>query len=281
MIQTTHMTMTVQEWSEIPDNPIQRDTIAHAKKAKTKHLKIASATHSRVSACRLSTGETYKLDGHTRSYLWGTRELAAPDYVNVDMYLVENMQQVEDLYKQFDNAHAAETASDRLSGAFRLHGLKPESPLLLFGGVTSAIRVATAANSSMNIYTAIAPWMEALDMIDKEGFSNSSFPTGVLAGTLMTVRARGYETMPFWRAYANDEGTKDGRERDGVQALADLVRDRRLQGTTAGFANLQDIASKSVSACLAYMRGTKYTVGIKSTDLRKFAKEFFREGTAA
>lgn len=279
MIQTTHMTMTILEWAEIADNPIQRDTIAHAKKAKSRHLKVASATHSRVSACQLPTGEIYKLDGHTRAYLWGTGELAAPDYVNVDMYLVENMQQVEDLYKQFDNVQAAETASDRLAGAFRLYGLKPESSLLLFGGVTSAIRVVSEARSAINIYTAVAPWIESLEMIDKEGFSNSSFPTGVLAGLLMTIRARGYEAMPFWRAYANDEGTKNGKERDGVQALTDLVRDRRAQGTTSGFANLQDIASKSVSACMAYMRGDKYTVGIKSTDLRKFSKEFFKKET--
>lgn len=66
-----HAKMSLHQWLQVPDNPRQRDTIRHATKAAKDHLSEPSLTHLEVSAAELPNGELLKLDGHTRSYLWG------------------------------------------------------------------------------------------------------------------------------------------------------------------------------------------------------------------
>ena len=70
--------MGVRQWVNVPDNPRQRDTVRHANKAKRKHLKEADEAHGIVFAAMLDGEITWKLDGHTRAYLWDTGELELP-----------------------------------------------------------------------------------------------------------------------------------------------------------------------------------------------------------
>lgn len=275
MIKLTQTTMTANEWLRVADCPIQRDTEEHAKKARNKHLKTASPTHSRVSAAQLPDGEIYKLDGHTRALLWKDGSLEAPPYLFVDMYMVDFMSEVEDLYKQFDNSDAVETASDKLRGAFRLHGFKPESGLILFGGLTSAITVLDGKSKS-NIYSSITPWMEAIKLIDGCGFTNTRFTAGVLAAALLTAQIYGAEATEFWVRFANDDGRKTADGRDGVQALSDLLVDKRARRQLAGRENIMEILSKAISCFEKDRKGEKYAVGIKQTDWRAYMESKLR-----
>ncbi len=67
---TTIKKMAVDDFAELPDHPIQRNTIHHAKKAigGRGHLLNFCPTHAQVSSVTLGK-MTYKVDGHTRSYL--------------------------------------------------------------------------------------------------------------------------------------------------------------------------------------------------------------------
>ncbi len=274
MIKLTQTTMSTQEWAEVSDCPIQRDTSEHAKKARNKHLKTKSATHARVSAATLPNGEVYKLDGHTRCYLWQDGSLASPDYLFVDMYMVDCMADVEDLYKQFDSQDAVENASDKLRGAFRLHQFRPESSLILHGGVTSALSLLiNRRGEAFNVYSACAPWIEAMRKIDGCGFSSSQFPSGVFAAMIVTVRIYGDDALKFWKAFAADEGIKNAGTKDGVQALTDLVVEKRLKRQLSGWGSVQEIASKAISCFERHRRNETYTQGVKPTDLRRYVEE--------
>ena len=268
---SSEMTMTIKEWIGIQPNPIQRDTEYRARKAINGHLKQPSETHRRVAMAMLPDGERFKLDGHTRALLWSDKRLAAPDTVKVDIYHVDNMSDVEDLYKQFDNADAVETASDRLMGAFRLHKFSPSSLLVRKGGLTSALAVLTKkVGARMNIYQEITPWMPSIRLIDSAGFSNQEFPTGVFAAALLTVHGYGESALEFWRRYEADEGIKEGKIRCPVQTLRDLVRDKRLTKNMTGQANNIEITEKAISCYEAHRAGQMYTTGAKATDLDKY-----------
>lgn len=271
MIYSSEMIMTTEEWIAVRPNNIQRDTEAHAKKAINGHLKYPSETHRRVSMAMLPWGEQIKLDGHTRALLWSDGRLKAPDTVKVDIYHVETEQEAEDLYKQFDNTGAVETATDRLMGAFRLHKFIPSSLLIRKGGLTSALAILTKkVGKNMNIYTEITPWMPAIRLIDAAGFSNQEFSTGVLAAAILTVHVYGDLAIQFWRKYEADEGTKDGKLRCPVQTLRDLIRDKRLTNNMTGQANNLEIAEKAISCFESNRAGQMYTTGAKATDLDKY-----------
>lgn len=258
------------------DCPIQRNTERHAQSAIKKHLSHVSPTHANVSAAKLPSGEEYKLDGHTRAYLWASGQLEPPSQIlYVDMYYCDNMSQVEDLYQQFDNQDATENLRDKLYGAYRLYGFKPESSMIQTCGVASAIATILGIQfQKHSIYNAVLPFIPALKLIDKEHFSPKPFISPVLAATIVTVHKDGESALKFWRAYANDEGIKNGKEKDGVQALTELVLSLRTTtgGATSHGKKLQ-IAGRALSTYTAYKEGRMYTVYAKTTDFAKYVHE--------
>lgn len=274
MIKLKKETMSLGEWFNIEDCPIQRDTERHAQQALKKHLKEPSPTHANVSAAKCSNGEIYKLDGHTRSFLWQSGQLEPPsDHLYVDMYYCDNMSQVEDLYQQFDNASAAENLRDKLYGAFRLNNFFPQSALIQNGGIASALSTILGIQFHRHsIYNAITPFIQSLRVIDSEDFSIKPFISPVLAAAIVTIHKDKDEALPFWRAYANDEGFKHGHKKDGVQALTELVLSIRTNGGAWPNNKKMQLAGKSLSAYLAYKRNFMYTKNIKTTDFAKYVQ---------
>ena len=205
--------MTVTEWIFIEDCPIQRNTDIHASKARNKHLKKSSITHQKVSMALLPGGKTFKLDGHTRAFLWKEKSLTPCfDHVLVDVYHVNSIDEVKDLYKHFDNPSATETSIDRLHGAFRLYDFHPKSSLVSKGGMNTAIYAClNMERVPQDIYTNVAPFIEPIKFIDKEMFTTSLFPAGIIAGMLATTYRFKDENFDFWRLYFNEMGTKDGK----------------------------------------------------------------------
>lgn len=276
MIKLKKETMTVEEWLHIEDCPIQRDTERHARAAVKKHLSNPALTHANVSAARLKSGEIYKLDGHTRAYLWANDLLKPPSQIlYVDMYYCDNISQVKDLYQQFDNKDATEHQRDKLYGAFRMFGFKPKSSLISNGGISSALSIILGIQlSKHSTYKAIVPFIDAIKLIDEEDFPTKHFPSPVLATLIVSVYKDGEKAMKFWRAYANDEGVKNGRERDGVQALTEMVHSAR--NTTSGnwgFSKKNYISGRALSAYLAYQENRTYVIGAKTQDFGKYVSE--------
>ena len=89
MNKVKHIEMSIEEWIKVKDCPTQRNTEIHAKSARKKNLKESSITHSQVSAAQVKTkGNMYKLDGHTRAYLW-SEKILIPNFeqVSVTLYI--------------------------------------------------------------------------------------------------------------------------------------------------------------------------------------------------
>ncbi len=261
--------MTPAEWAVVKDNPIQRDTQKRAEKAARGHLRNASTSQAVVHAAVLVDGRLVKLDGHTRAHLWSEGLLKPPESVHVVLHEGCTIGDAIELYKQFDSAAACENATDRFSGALRLHGISAGSSAILKGGVTSALRV---INSTRSIYDLVGDWKLELQMIDELGASNEVFPSPVICAALLTLRKHGRKALEFWRLYAAGLGTRIDGMSDGVDELTRIVDTLRASKQLArgGCAVIYSQAGRAVSCCERWMRGKTYSAGARHTDLRAY-----------
>lgn len=257
------------QWAAVQDNPIQRDTEAHAKKAVRGHLRTASSSQMLVHAAVLPDGTVVKLDGHTRALLWSDGRLAAPPMVQVVLHEVDSMAQAMALYKEFDAPGATEGATDRLSGAFRLHGIVPKNKILTQGGVTSAMNI---IEQQRPIYEMVGEWKDELLLLDEVDATPTAMPSTLICAALVTLRRHGAKALDFWRLYAAGGGTRIDGKSCGVDELTRIVADLRARKMLAsgGSNQRQAQAGRAVSCCDAWLQGRVYTVGAKTTDLRTY-----------
>ena len=215
-----HIKMSIDEWIHIEDNPIQRNTEKHARIAIRKHLRRSALTHQEVSAVKIIDSDAvYKLDGHTRAYLWKYRSLV-PNFkeVNVTLYIVKEKQHVFDLYKQFDNLYAAEDVKQKLSGIYHLYQLRPESQLIRQGALVSALKYiyTTSMNTpltSVDIYNVAPPFLALLMQIDTCDFNYKKVKGCLLVVLLLSVIIDGDKALTFWRNYHEENWEKKNKEK--------------------------------------------------------------------
>lgn len=268
--------MSVQEWIGIADNPRQRDTARHARKAAFRHLKTDSVTQRFVAAADLH-GELIKLDGHTRALLWKDQKLAAPDHVLATIYHVDNAEDVKELYTHFDNAYASENATDRVLGAYHEWGVPAKSSLLQEGGITAAFNVilhtGTSYKNLVTTYDLVGFFATELTIIDSFDLPKSKFPGGVIAGMLVTVRVYGEGAMDFYVRYAQNKGNKIEQERDGVMALTDIVRDDQSRRSNRDRLSRTTTFMKTLAAFEADREQRLFTKNPLGLDLEKYYRE--------
>ena len=256
-------TMTLDEFASIPDNPRQRDTERHAKKASRRHLKKLSPVHSCVSVAAIGGVPVCKLDGHTRCLLWQAGKLERPACgLSVSVFAVASLQEAAELYSHFDNTEAAEGPSDKLSGACRESGIVLTSKL--FSGHTFNTSLKFAHNlsggTSLSEYHLIPKWFEVIKTVDAWQLDRNPFKgSGLLSLILVAVASNSYQTEmleDFFTRYAKDMGEKSGVLRDGVQALREHMVYRRLNNLMTGYQNTFDMMSKGYSCLNAWSENT-------------------------
>lgn len=262
---TRYSQMTPAEWAQIADNPRQRDTELHAKKA-IKWLASPKPPHLEVKMAWLPDGSKIKLDGHTRSLMWSRGEIPVPDMVEVAIYYLDNRQAAVDAYAWFDNAAAAERGPDVVQGAFRANGLHPASHMLRSGRINTPLqrlyRFVSEASDQWGYDTveeAVRYFGKEIMQFDAMQPTAKLFPPGVVMGVLMTMRRDHADAAEFWTEYAAERGTKADGTMDAVQALNEAV----IQAKAAG-RGTKDITSelfkKSLAAFFAYQRRQTYSV---------------------
>lgn len=240
--------MLVEDWIKVADNPIQRDTEKHA--AKAKHLRTPHPTHSVVHAAELPNGKLIKLDGHTRALMWKRKDIAAPMQVMALVYPAKDMDEVQQLYKDFDSKDALETQRDKVSGAFNRHNFDPQSGLLQSGSITFATRIAwnilhgfsansTGSSSSKgnsekrrkidttDIYTMIDEFSYELHALDGLKLSQGGASAGIVAAFLVSFRRHGHKITPFWTGVFGGTGNKTGRQMDAIESLCQLILEKK------------------------------------------------------
>jgi hypothetical protein len=263
MISSGHVTeMAVDEFIRIPDNPRQRDTERHAKKASRQHLAKLSPTHRYVAIATINGIPVCKEDGHTRSYLWKNGKLEKPSTVTAMCYEVESMAEAAELYTHFDNQAAVEGSGDRLFGATREVGLVLTSPLLHKHDFTTALKCAHVMRPGVKLpseYELVAMWRGVLVHLDKWGLCKNRFKgSGLVAFGLVAIASKAFadDTIEsFYKKYNEDGGTKDGKKRDGVQALSEHMEQRRFANQMTGYENIYDMMSKAYSCLKAWSDG--------------------------
>lgn len=249
------MIMKTSDWINSTSTcPIQRNTEIHAASAVRKHLKKSAPAHQVVMMAILPDGQWIILDGHTRKHLWVSGKLAMPDFVMVNAFLVESIDEVYELYMSFDSQSAVEGSFDKLQGAYRLYGFTPKSTLVIRGSVTSAL--AAICGSKLNIYDDIGKWIESLRMIDEENFSVKQFNSGTLAAMILTVSRYGMSAMKFWREFAMPLGgvISDGKM-DGVRALREVNMKRQLDKRNGGASPIKDNCLEALACYEAHSKG--------------------------
>lgn len=235
------ISMTVDQWLAVADNPRQRDTERHALKAR--HLDSLSPTHAFVSAAKLPDGSLVKLDGHTRALKWRRGELARPPRLEVAIIEVRNVEEAKELYTHFDNKAALETAPDQVSGAFREMGFKPKSPLLAHGNISQALRICWVgfhgySDRGRTVYDQINEFAVEILELDDLCVKKRQASSGIVAAFLLTHRKHGPDVVQFWRKFFNNEGYKADGEMDCVQGLIEssLIQNRSKPNTVCGCA---------------------------------------------
>lgn len=281
---TVYAKMTPIQWSSVPDNPRQRDTVRHLKRAK--HLYEESPTHSHVSMAICPDGSKFKLDGHTRALLWTQRPDLAPPFVHVTCFYVGSIAEVVELYGHFDAREALETASDKVSGAYHEIDWNPQSSFLQTGAITVALRLTegifrgtgdSKEVKKLSIYALVPAWQIELQMLDSINpvIKNRRWNQATVTAALLTLRRRGQKAQEFWDLFNRDVGVKLESEMDGVEAANRLVR----QNVAVNRSVIEYSASRFVSAFESWRRGHTYKNAAmpKATNLIEYMKVVRKE----
>lgn len=270
--------MGIDEWVDVPSNPIQRDTERHARKAS--HLLTPHPSHMRVAMALMPDGSRCKLDGHTRAYLWDQGKVAPPEFLAVDIYECRTLGEAVDLYQTFDSNSAVESTTDKVHGAMRAACVEFESELLKSERYAGAMRVASEAMFGQNygkeqtVYDLFAYWLPELQLLDACAPTRRRFGTGVATSALITLRRYGPKALDFWKLYSMGAGTKMQGEKDAVQALEERIENQRSQKQLSGRGNVQDIIRTCLSAFDSFQSDHNYKsgAGIKKLQDRSYMK---------
>lgn len=266
------VTMSLDEWAAIEPNPRQRDTALHARKAK--HLRDYDPLHRYVTMATLPDGRKLKIDGHTRSHVWQTGMAPGPDSVTVSVYQCEDRVAAEQLYSKFDSTEAVETGADKIAGAARRCGLTFNTGFLKAGRYGTAVKRLYAYTTKTwgqpwqshdFVYAAVEFYRGELLMLDSVNPTPGIFPSGIVMASLATLKRRGKQALPFWQAYAAEQGVKTGPRMDGVQALLEAVAKHKAEaagrGAEGGASQQLVLLGKGILAFEEQRAGRSYKVG--------------------
>lgn len=271
--------MSPEEWGKVFDNPRQRDTAARAKRAR--HLMVPQPVHAMVHMARLPDGRTYKLDGHTRSYVWTAGLVEPPEYVEAQVWDCATLTEAKELYDTFDSPNAVENATDRVYGALREMDVSFQSHALRDQMFSAAVRMAYELMFGQNAARAASThqlltyWLPELVLLDNCDPTKKRFRGSIMAAALLTFRRYGPAASPFWAAWQADAGTKIDGTMDAVQAYSERVERLAKENLLSGRKGYQTVARVTISAFEAYQREYVYVVGssgVKATKDPSFQK---------
>lgn len=236
------VSMSFEEWDDIPSNPRQRNEEVRIAHGRADHLLRPNQKHREVAMAQLPDGRAYKVDGHTRSALWRSGRMRPPSLLLVDVYDCQDEQALMDLYDLFDNTGAVELGTERVTGAYRESGINPTSPMLTEGGISTAMRElyefvnqvgVTRNTKNAVINRAVKMFSDEIMLLDKIKPQRDAFPYGIVMGALLTFAKHGDKALRFWELYAADSGNKSDNTVDAVEALVQRRKENRGKGNSA------------------------------------------------
>jgi len=261
--------MPVSEWVAIVDHPRQRDTVRQAAKG---HWKLArrargpiAESHRWVVAAELD-GKLYKVDGHTRGYLWNLGKLKKPTSVYVTVYRCKTRAELIDLYGTFDSQAAVEKQQDRVTGAMRQLHLNFQSKRLRYGAITDALSIAIRGVArgkdafgkqyeEFDVYEAMEFFTPELRLLDAVDPQPEIFHTGVIAAALLAL-ALDARTIEFLLKISRPMGKKTLEPPfDPMQGIRWLMKNTRQEGTGRAKITQEDICATVLGAVEIWKKG--------------------------
>lgn len=278
--------MPTDVWMRIRDNPRQRDVKARVAKGRASHLMKFDESHRKVTIGSLPDGRQFKVDGHTRCFVWQSGMAVPPQSVIVETWLCNDIEAVQSLYDKCDNNVASETGSDRVTGASRSLDMTFESSMLHWGEVSTAVRILwqflekrkiKRGEKDQVITKAVRLFSNELAALDKCSPTRKKFPQCVVAAALLSLRADRDDAEHFWTNYAKGLGEKSGGLRDAVAVFEDRLPAILKKGN--GTKEMETMR-EAVAAIQAYKAGKVYTnsrgyTSIDSIKLRAYAAKAF------
>jgi hypothetical protein len=233
--------MSVEEWINVKDHPRQRDTKRHARATHWKEAKFAEGatkTHLAHVTGAILNGQLYKVDGHTRAYLWQKGELPVPQEVIVTAYKVKSYEELLDLYCAIDVSSAGETWTDKVCGAFHENGYVLKSAGLRHASLANALHIALRAvpigyrKSTLrqfDAYKAINIFLPEIVKIDQlSPPADIARVPGIMGAALILITLYPNEVQEFFRRLFAKQGEKRKGRSDPVEATLALIEDYKV-----------------------------------------------------
>jgi hypothetical protein len=261
--------MQVEAWIAMADHPRQRDTVRQAAKS---HWKLArraqgaiAESHRWVIGAELE-GKLYKVDGHTRGYLWSLGKLRRPVTVYATVYRCKTRAELIDLYGTFDSQAAVEKQQDRVTGAMRQLRLKLQSKRLRYGAITDALSIAARGVArgkdalgklyeEFDVYDAMELFTPELRLLDAVDPQPEIFHTGVVAAALLSL-ALDARTIEFFLKVSSPKGKKqEGPPFDPMHWIRALMKNTREEGTGRAKITQEDICATVLGAVELWRKG--------------------------
>ncbi len=282
-----HETVPLEEWIVIDDCPVQRDTEGRAKRAE--HLFLLNPRHLEVAvAVMRRTGKQYKLDGHTRAYVWlntltgdgsGPTSDKVPEVVYVTYYEVEDMRSLKNLFDTYDQVKAVKHSSDIIFGALREEKLNLKTTWLSTGNFRYAADSATTLlsatrstlgrgrdNSPETARKHIKLWMPELLWFDKVNPKRPRFPVNLMISAMWSFALYPDDlTKDFWTLYNANSGQKrivegeTATEMDYV-FLANQFVEKRKDEKTVGASHAKEVVKALLTLYLRHRERPRHFV---------------------
>lgn len=208
--------MPIATWISLPPHPLHRNVEKHAardqwKLAKRAHGAVAESLRWLIGA--QYDGHVYKLDGHTRAYLWANHRLPVPSSVFATIYRCKSRDEFLELYTSFETQPNTGRQQDRVAGAMREIGLELKSRRLRHGSFADVLSLAWRGKTrgmdstgrkyeEFDIRQALSSFAPELRLLDSIGPTPEVFYTGVCAAALLALAAEP-KTIEFFKDVAN------------------------------------------------------------------------------
>ena len=263
--------MSVAEFVALPPHPRQRGTENRAAQARKTGNRFHEydETHRHVEAASWD-GRVYKVNGHTRAWLWGEGHALPPHGdVSVVLYRPETYEAFIELYNRFDSPEASEKAAEKVQGALRQYGVHVHSNMFSKGNIVTALRMGSPIDlpfTKIDVYDAVRSLRQTIELVDRELSPTPKKVGGaILPAVFLTVAAHGENAIPFWRSLIADSANQCGGRADPPTKLRRLLDDRIARGTAFSRNNVSELFPYAIAAYLAWCKGTVYSTSRKSS----------------
>lgn len=261
--------MDAQAWIDLPGHPRRRDTKRQSQKAhwdRARRACGATKESLRWVVAAEYQGKVWKVQGHARALLWQNGGLEKPAAVFATVYRCESWESLLELYSSFDSKDAAETALDRVYGAYGQHDLVLTSKRLRYGMIAEALWLAmrgvasksetgaTTGLDDLDVYEAVGAFREELLMLDSVNPDPDVFQTGVVAAALLGL-AVDPKGLPFFAALARNEGSKKGHMLDPVEASRAHIEQIKKAKASWVKAQHEDLCGRILRAYFTWLSG--------------------------